>query len=153
MKRLIPLVIAGLFAFPLAAQTAEEPVRDPIFLTADMADLSQFRWKKRPVVVFADTVNDPAFMEQLEYLREREEALRERDVVVLLDTDPDARSPLRLKMRPRGFMLVLVGKDGQLKIRKPFPQDVREITASIDKMPMRQREIREEKEMGRTIDN
>jgi hypothetical protein len=49
-------------------------------------------------------------------------------------------------MRPRGFMLTLVGKDGAIKIRKPFPQDVREITASIDKMPMRQREIREAKE-------
>ena len=69
-----------------------------------------------------------------------------RDVVVLTDTNPDARQPLRLRMRPRGFMLVLVGKDGGIKLRKPFPWSVREISRSIDKMPIRQREIRDAKE-------
>jgi hypothetical protein len=43
-------------------------------------------------------------------------------------------------------MLTLIGKDGGVKLRKPFPWDVREITRSVDKMPMRQREIRESKE-------
>ena len=108
--------------------------------------LREFRWKKRPVLVFADSADDPAFIEQLELLRARQATLLERDVVVLTDTDPDARAPLRLRMRPRGFMLVLVGKDGEIELRKPFPWDVREISRSIDKMPMRQREIREAKE-------
>jgi hypothetical protein len=85
----------------------------------------------------------------MELLHDREVELAERDVIVLTDTDPAARSPLRLKMRPRGFMLVLVGKDGGIKLRKPFPWDVREITRSIDKMPMRKREIREEKDAAR----
>ena len=43
-------------------------------------------------------------------------------------------------------MLTLVGKDGNIKLRKPFPWSVREISRSIDKMPMRLREIREAKE-------
>ncbi|MGJ5620300.1 DUF4174 domain-containing protein [Sulfitobacter sp. MF3-043] len=146
MKRLIPLVFTALFATVGATQETSEPAMDSLFLTADMNDLSQFHWKKRPVLVFADSAEDPAFIEQLELLRARENELIERDVVVLTDTDPAARSPLRLKMRPRGFMLVLVGKDGGVKLRKPFPWDVREITRSIDKMPMRQREIRDEKE-------
>ena len=71
--------------------------------------------------------------------------LEERDVVVLTDTDPNAKSELRLKLRPRGFMLAIIGKDGGVKLRKPFPWDVREITRSIDKMPMRKRELREKK--------
>ena len=146
MKRLIPLVFTALIATDGATQETSEPPVDSLFVTADMNDLSQFHWKKRPVLVFADSAEDPAFIEQLELLRARENALIERDVVVLTDTDPAARSPLRLKMRPRGFMLVLVGKDGGVKLRKPFPWDVREITRSIDKMPMRQREIRDEKE-------
>jgi hypothetical protein len=116
-----------------------------------MDDLSQFHWKKRPVLVFADSEDDPAYAEQMSLLREREGELIERDIVVLTDTDPAARSPLRLQMRPRGFMLVLVGKDGGIKLRKPFPWDVREITRSIDKMPIRQREIRDEKERSRSI--
>ena len=113
--------------------------------------MSEFRWKKRPVVVFADSKNDPAYIEQMEFLEDQTEELIRRDVIVLTDTDPEARSPLRLKMRPRGFMLVLVGKDGGIKLRKPFPWDVREITRSIDKMPMRQREIRERKEVEGVI--
>ena len=151
MKRLMSFVFAGLIATAAAAQSAQESNPETLFAPADMTDLSEFRWKKRPVVVFADDENDPAFIEQIEFLEERAEALLERDVIVLTDTDPAARSPLRLRMRPRGFMLVLVGKDGGIKLRKPFPWDVREITRSIDKMPMRQREIREQKEVQGVI--
>jgi hypothetical protein len=50
---------------------------------------------------------------------------------------------LRTKLRPRGFMVVLIGKDGGVKLRKPFPWDVREFSRSIDKMPMRQQELRD----------
>ena len=146
MKRLISLVFAGLIASTAIAQGADTPMEDPLFLPADMADLSAFQWKKRPVLVFANSENDPAYVSQMEYLHEREEELRLRDVIVLTDTDPTARSALRLRMRPRGFMLVLVDKEGQIELRKPFPWDVREITRSIDKMPLRQREIREAKE-------
>ena len=56
---------------------------------------------------------------------------------------PDAKLPLRQRLRPRGFMLVLVGKDGVVELRKPLPWTVREITRSIDKMPIRQREVEE----------
>jgi hypothetical protein len=38
-------------------------------------------------------------------------------------------------------MLVLIGKDGQIELRKPAPWDVREITRSIDKMPLREQEV------------
>lgn len=143
MKLTFAIVFATLFATASSAQSVAETAIEQPFLQADMDDLSQFKWKKRPVLVFADSENDPAFIEQIDLLLARLEALESRDVVVLVDTDPTARSPLRLKMRPRGFMLVLVGKDGGVKLRKPFPWDVREITRSIDKMPMRQREIRE----------
>lgn len=151
MKRAIALVFAGLFAAAAAAQSATEPQEPVLFAPADMADLTEFHWKKRPVVVFADSENDPAFQAQMELLMEQPEDLLTRDVIVLTDTDPAARSPLRLQMRPRGFMLVLVGKDGQIKLRKPRPWDVREITRSIDKMTIRQREIREEKEAAGKI--
>ena len=146
MKFVIALVFAGLFAPVLSAQTPTEPPAPMLFAPADMADLSEFHWKKRPVLVFADSPDDPAYIEQMELLMEQQEDLLARDVIVLTDTDPAARSPLRLKMRPRGFMLVLVGKDGGIKLRKPRPWDVREITRSIDKMTIRQREIRDAKE-------
>ena len=63
-------------------------------------------------------------------------------MVVITDTDPAAKSELRTKLRPRGFMLALIGKDGTVKLRKPFPWDVRELSRTIDKMPLRKQEIR-----------
>lgn len=146
MKSLLASVIISFFASGAQAQNLFSPDFPLVILNAVETDLSDFKWKNRPVIVFADSADDPAFVEQLELLASRAGELTERDVVVIVDTDPDARSDIRLKMRPRGFMLTLVGKDGELKLRKPFPWDVREITRSIDKMPMRQREIREAKE-------
>jgi hypothetical protein len=65
-----------------------------------------------------------------------------RDVIVITDTDPAARSALRRELRPRGFNLVLIDKDGRVNLRKAEPWDVREISRQIDKMPLRQEEIR-----------
>ena len=111
--------------------------RDAIDLTLD-----EFRWIARPIVVFADTPADPRFIEQMELLTQRPEALLERDVVILFDTDPDARSAVRTALRPRGFALVVVAKDGSVGLRRPGPRDVREIIRAIDNFQLRQEELR-----------
>jgi hypothetical protein len=145
MKSLLPVVIATLFASQSFAQEALETPVSEVFSQANESDLNQFVWKKRPIVVFADSDADPRYIEQIELLMAALPELDERDVVVLTDTDPSVKSPLRLKLRPRGFMLAILGKDGGVKLRKPFPWDVREISRSIDKMPLRKREVREKK--------
>ncbi len=104
--------------------------------------LEDYQWKNRLLVVMADTGNDPRYTEQLDLLKERADQLVERDVIVLQDTDPSAESRLRSTLRPRGFAIVLVGKDGQIRLRKPFPWSVREIGRAIDKSPLRQQELR-----------
>ncbi len=149
MKSLLALVFVCAVAGMAGAQDTVDSAPAFELRQATETDLSEFKWKKRPVIVFADSPDDPAFVEQMELLSAQPDRLNERDVVVIVDTDPDARSAIRLKMRPRGFMLTLVGKDGGIKLRKPIPWDVREISRSIDKKPMRQREIRERKEDGR----
>ena len=98
-------------------------------------------WRARIVAVFADSPNDPAFQQQIAFLEDKAQDLVERDVIIVTDTDPAARSDLRTRLRPRGFSMVLIGKDGEVELRKPSPWDVREISRSIDKMPMRQQEI------------
>ena len=101
------------------------------------------------MVIFAESANDPAFQRQLELLDARTDELIERDIVIITDTNPDARSALRTELRPRGFMLTLIGKDGGVKLRKPFPFDVRELTRQIDKMPIRRQEIIDAKAAAR----
>ncbi len=111
-------------------------------IVADEADpLAEYQWLNRPLVIFADTPNDPRFLRQMELLNIDPEELEMRDVVILTDTDPSVDNPLRKKLRPRDFMLVLLGKDGKVALRKPSPWTVRELSRAIDKMPMRQDEI------------
>lgn len=119
--------------------TPKLPIVDPNTVTLD-----EFLWTKRPIVVFADAEADPRFVEQLLFLEADVQELLLRDAVILLDTAPKDRSDLRKKLRPRGFMLALIDKDGEVKLRKPAPWTVREITRSIDKWPTRQQEIRVE---------
>lgn len=146
------ILVLALLPLRLSAQTAEtdtnpapvaaEPVED-VILDDDAASLNDFIWLKRPIVVFADSPNDPRFIQQMGFLIDRLDDLRVRDVVVLTDTEQDSGSPLREKLHPRGFALVLIGKDGQVFLRKPAPWDVREITRAIDKLPLRKQEIRD----------
>lgn len=153
IKLIAASFLAATAAFPatgIEGLTAVEAWQaDPtVVLDASAVDLDDFRWLARPVVVFADTARDPAFIRQMELLEGGMHELVDRDVVVVADTDPDAASDLRRKLRPRGFMLTLIGKDGGVKLRKPFPWDVRELSRSIDKMPVRQQELRERRQMG-----
>jgi hypothetical protein len=145
MTRLFHLVLIASFALPgaLAAQDAT-PAEDTVLpvLQANDVDLNDFLWVARPVVVFADSPNDPRFAEQVALLADRPDALAERDVVVIVDAERGSGSQPRTQLRPRGFMLVIMDKDGEVELRKPAPWDVREITRTIDKMPSRQQELR-----------
>lgn len=156
MTHSTPLVFAAFFtalaAGPLLAQTVEAEAEEMAPVPIVETNLNDFLWEKRPIVVFADTERDPAFIRQMELLEDRKEALAERDVVILTDTDPEAMSELREELRPRGFMLVLIGKDGGVKLRKPFPWSVRELSRSIDKMPMRQQELRDRRDDALRVD-
>lgn len=147
MKHILAVVLAALF--PLSAVAADGAAQNDDILQLDVdSDLSEFLWIKRPVVVFADTPADPRFNEQMERMKAELDELATRDVVILTDTDPNSGSELRRKLRPRGFMVVLVGKDGVVYLRKPNPYTVRDISRSIDKLPTRQREIRERRGDG-----
>lgn len=126
---------------PLDSEESKLQFIDIVNPDQGTVDLEPYLWRHRLIVLFADSPNNPLIEEQIELLLASEDELLDRDIVVLSDTDPLAKTPLRQKLRPRGFVVILIGKDGEVKFRKPFPWSVREISRAIDKMPLRQLEL------------
>lgn len=128
MRHALALFIgfAAIFAGPALAED------DPI---------AAYKWEARPVIIFADSEKDPRFQRQVANLSSRPDDMTERDVVILMDTDPDAGSALRKMFRPRDFQILLIGKDGEIKLRRPHPITAEDLNRQIDRMPMRRREM------------
>ena len=147
-RRSVLAVLA--FAIPalsLAARADEAPAFAPV--PASEVVEAELLFVRRPVVVFADSPADPAFVRQMELLARYYSELAARDVILIIDTDPATPSALRKKLRPRGFSVVLMDKDWKPSIRKPLPWDGREIVNSIDKMPIARSEALEKNPAGR----
>lgn len=96
------------------------------------------------LVVVVGRPNDLRATQQHAALEHDAAALRERDVKVQAITPEAAR-----RERPElgvgsqtAFEVLLVGKDGGVKLRRDKPVAVSELTALIDTMPMRQNEMR-----------
>lgn len=147
---IMALALSGVTGFALAqdtSETAEEVVLPdaPLLDVIDAAEVSldAYLWTNRLIVVFANSELDPNFTKQLELLRARPAELLDRDVIVITDTTPVPASDVRTALRPRAFGMVLIDKDGVIKLRKPSPWDVREIARSIDKTALRQQEVRD----------
>jgi Domain of unknown function (DUF4174) len=130
--RIILAVLACAFASASLAAADDPPPFAPISVTTER--LTDYAWEFRPLVVFADTPDDPNYAAQINLLLQQLPDLERRKVVVLTDTDPTAQSEIRKSLRPHGFALVLVGLDGRVVFRKPSPWSVREITRAIDKI-------------------
>jgi hypothetical protein len=147
MRRIISLVLCALAILPMAALAQGSGGTIPAVQAlseeeaAAQPTLEELRWIARPLVIFADSANDPRFRQQLNMLAERESELLDRDVVILTDTDPTARGPLRVELRPRDFGLVLIDRDGSVVQRRPSPTTARELINLIDRLPSRRQEI------------
>lgn len=148
MRSLIQALAAALLVLPAVGLRAQEiretpaVALEPLEAEGEAAQptLEELLWVARPVVVFADSENDPRFLQQMQMLEERSEDLAERKAVVLVDTDPAAKGPLRQALRPRGFGLVLIDTDGSVVQRRPSPTSSRELINLIDRLPSRRLE-------------
>lgn len=147
-----PFRIAALLAaLALPVQALSVHAEDPVLtiVPATEVDLDALLFVQRPVVIFADTPNDPNFRRQMQLIERDPGELAVRDVIVITDADPAAKSALRTKLRPRGFSLVILDKDLKPIMRKPLPWDVRELAHAIDKFPLRRQEELERNPAGR----
>lgn len=124
--------------------------------TAMAAELGDYRWERRPLLVFAPSQSDPRLAATLSKVEATGCDFTSRDMVLgqvlatggsTLDGQPvDAEQSQRLRAQftvdTNAFTVVLIGKDGGEKMRVTEVPDLQQIYAVIDGMPMRGNEIR-----------
>ena len=123
-------ILSIFLIFPSAY--ASEDTLEITYVETD-TDIKDLIWEKRPVLVFSNSHLDPNLKQQIKMFASDPDALSSRDVKVFVDDKPEPNSNLRKRFRPKGFLIILIGKDGQIKLRKNSPWSARELTRVIDK--------------------
>lgn len=107
------------------------------------AALASHRGRERVLVVVAPSAEDHRYVEQRKLWSGTEQGCAERDLVILPVLGDAGELATKLALEPRGFDVVLVGKDGHAASKSTEPVSAAAIFAQIDAMPMRRAEIRE----------
>ena len=110
-------------------------------------DITDFKWKNRILLLIDTAPNTEALTEQIDVFNKQSVSFKERDLIYFILT-PDAiynstKTKIALsglgKYQKNGFRgLILLGKDGGVKLKKPFLVTSEAIISLIDTMPMRQ---------------
>ena len=118
------------------------------------AELSDYLWQRRPLLLFAPSESDPRLLETMRRMAASRCDFVDRDMVLgrivtegtsTLDgnvVDPNQAQKLfsDFGIGANTFSVVLIGKDGGEKLRVADVPDLQSIYAVIDGMPMRARE-------------
>ncbi|MBM3211673.1 DUF4174 domain-containing protein [Candidatus Poribacteria bacterium] len=123
----------------------------------DVLDLSDYKWKNRLLLVFSPSETYPDYRLQKRELEEQMAEVEDRDLIVFTVFEKGGNSIgaspmtdeegefLREKygIELGQFTIILVGKDGEEKLRRTEHTPLEEIFSVVDAMPMRQAEMRE----------
>jgi hypothetical protein len=149
MIKTVFLMIAVAMLLPCSGRNA---IAEPL-------NLSQFQWKKRLLFLFAPNRNHPLFDSLHSSLAAQKAEVADRDLVIfeILESDPSSMnskylaSEAAMSTRKRynvnqgEFAVLLVGKDGGIKLNRQNETRLEDIFALIDSMPMRREEIRQKR--------
>jgi hypothetical protein len=122
-------------------------------------DLDALRWKNRVLVLFSPSESDPSFQLQKRGLASSAQGVLDRDLMVLeiieqgqsragnqlLSEKSVQAIRKRFGVQAGPFQVLLIGKDGGVKLRSSEPVSVKDIFGLIDSMPMRQQEMESRK--------
>ena len=124
-------------------------------------DLSEYQWKNRLLFLFTPSLDEPRYLKMKEGISSQQEEVKDRDLLVfhILERGETrlGNSPLpessgdylreKFSITPGAFTVLLIGKDGGVKLRTEGGVELAEIFSLIDTMPMRQREMREKSQV------
>ena len=139
----LAVIVAGISAALAPAQAM-----------AMAAELSDYLWQSRPLLVFAPSEGDPRLDETMRRIEASRCDFVNRDMVLgrivtegtstldgdVVDTTQAQRLASEFGIGASGFSVVLIGKDGGEKLRVNDVPDLQTVYAVIDGMPMRGRE-------------
>ena len=118
------------------------------------AELNDYLWERRPLLLFAPTESDPRLVETMRRIEASRCDFVDRDMVLgrivtqgastldghVVGTNQAQRLISKFGISTGSFSVVLIGKDGGEKLRVADVPDLQAIYAVIDGMPMRARE-------------
>lgn len=117
--------------------------------------MSAYKWKNRPLVVFAASEGDPALARQRSIVSAVRPAFQDRAIVVVyvigdkVSTDMGPGPAIgadelrkRFGVGRAAFRVLLVGKDGGVKLSSEAPIAASTLFSTIDAMPMRRQEAK-----------
>jgi len=117
------------------------------------------RGKDRLLLIFSPELRDARLTEQTLDIQRNRAGLLERDMVVyrvvmngesncdgsVIDDRTAREIRSQFGVPDQAFQVILVGKDGTVKLRRLTPTPLRQVFSLVDSMPMRRREMRERK--------
>ncbi|MGA9270774.1 MAG: DUF4174 domain-containing protein [Lutimonas sp.] len=117
--------------------------------------LSSIQWKNRVLLLMSEDPNDPMVKQQISLFSQDSEQLKERKLVLLqvfpefylMGSDNGIRRPsdevyFDYKSAKKSFELILIGLDGDEKLRRNEMIRPEDLYAIIDSMPMRRYEMK-----------
>ena len=127
--------------------------------------LEFYQWKNRLLLVMAPNDSDPRLVAMEKRLSASKDDVRDRDMLTirLLEAGFSGRAdrPLsraevqtlrqRYGAKPGGFSVILIGKDGGVKLVQEEQVSLQAVFDLIDTMPMRRREMRQRGAGGQDV--
>ncbi len=117
--------------------------------------LSSIQWKNRVLLLMSEDPNDPLVKQQISLFSEDSEEMKERKLVLLqvfpefyfMGSDNAVRRASQevyfdYKSAKKSFEMVLIGLDGDEKMRRTELMRPEELYTLIDSMPMRRYETK-----------
>lgn len=124
-------------------------------LSSPAMTMTAYKWKNRPLVVFAPSESDPGLTRQRGIVSALRPAFQDRAIVIVYVVGDRVsaemgRAPAvsaadlraRYGVERSAFRVLLVGKDGGVKLTSGSPMAAATLFSTIDAMPMRRNEMR-----------
>ena len=123
---------------------------------ASSQDIRSHRWKNRIVLIVTKDLNSKVYKEQIDILRSDTKGFEERKLIIYTKTKDKYRigtdhtnwfpisqkSYLQTQKSKHSFEIVLIGLDGEVKLRQNEVVSKEKLFTLIDGMPMRRDEIK-----------